>query len=50
MGDRNVFISTLSRRELARRRPWNSRRPVVTPALVIALSGLAAYLLGRGGL
>jgi hypothetical protein len=50
MQDRSLFISSCSRRELARRRPMRSvaRMQVVLAVLLLA-AALAALILARGG-
>ncbi|HWD74458.1 MAG TPA: hypothetical protein VG371_04925 [Solirubrobacteraceae bacterium] len=44
-------MSSLTRRELARRRPRrSSARPVLTVGLLVVLVCAAAFLVGRGGI
>jgi hypothetical protein len=61
MSERGVFISSLSRRQLARRRALRWRIPglrgwraiwlrALPPAAMTAVAGFAAYVAGRGGL
>ena len=49
MGDRSLFISSCSRRDLARRRPsrGGSRLPVVLTLIVLAIC-VAAVLVASG--
>jgi hypothetical protein len=50
MEDRSLFISSCSRRELARRRPMRSVvRIQVVLALLVLAAALAALILARGG-
>jgi hypothetical protein len=47
----NIFISSCSRRQLARRRHARSAVPLqLILLLVIIAAGLAAFVAGRGGL
>jgi hypothetical protein len=49
----NVFISSCSRRQLARRRPARSMAGLLRVAvllLVLAFAALAAFALGHGGI
>jgi hypothetical protein len=53
MESRSVFISSLSRRQLARRRPSRSRGPaqlLIAVALVLVLIAIAAVIVARGGM
>jgi hypothetical protein len=53
MDESSLFISTCSRRELARRRPRRGWWSLAMPALItlaIVLAGMAAYVAGRGSL
>ena len=56
MGDSSPFLSSCSRRQLARRRGWRARYNLISrfgPALLAStfvLVGMAAFLAGRGGL
>jgi hypothetical protein len=50
MPDSDIFISSCSRRQLARRRPGRAQmRLQLTLAMVVLLSLLAAFIAGRGG-
>jgi hypothetical protein len=57
--ENSVFISSCSRRELARRRPARGARrrgaaerliTACPPAVLVAAAGLAAFIVGRGGI
>jgi hypothetical protein len=50
MSQSRLFMSSISRRQLARRRPGRGPRPLalLLVLLVVALC-LAAFLVGRGG-
>jgi hypothetical protein len=50
MPESRLFMSSLTRRELARRRPgrWHVWRLVLLGVLVVAIV-LAAFLIGHGG-
>jgi hypothetical protein len=58
MTEKSLFISSCSRRDLARRRagrlsvlglaPWATS--VTPPALLVIAAGLAAFIAGRGGI
>ena len=52
MEEKNLFISSLSRRELARRRPSRSLPPVpiAVIALVVAMAAIGIFLAARGSL
>jgi hypothetical protein len=57
MTEKSLFISTCSRRDLARRRPWRRaflglppRLATVAPVLLVIFAGAAAYVAGRGGI
>ncbi len=50
MHGRSVFISSCSRRQLARRRPSRSSLPVEALLVVVVLAAaLGAFLAARGG-
>ena len=52
MEDKSLFISSLSRRELARRRPNRALPgvPIAVIALVVALAAIGIFLATRGSL
>jgi len=52
MAQTGIFISSCSRRELARRRPARNAalRVQLMVALVVLAAGLAAVMLARGGI
>ncbi len=51
MSEKSVFISSCTRRQLARRRPTRgSWRYGMPPTLLAIVMGLAAYIAARGGL
>ncbi|HSO97820.1 MAG TPA: hypothetical protein VLP43_02640 [Solirubrobacteraceae bacterium] len=59
MTEKSVFISSCSRRQLARRRPARGalRRGAAErlaagwpPAVLVAAAGLTAFFVGRGGI
>jgi integral membrane sensor domain MASE1 len=51
MADSSIFISSCSRRQLARRRPTRAQRRLqVLLALVVLGAGIGAFVLGRVGI
>ncbi|MFZ0089058.1 MAG: hypothetical protein WAL63_06110 [Solirubrobacteraceae bacterium] len=51
MPESRLFLSSLSRRQLARRRPGRSHlTAVVLLALLLVLAGAAAFFIERGGI
>jgi hypothetical protein len=51
MAGSSIFISSCSRRQLARRRSTRSTvRPQVLLTLLVLAMGLAAFVVGRGGI
>jgi len=51
MPESRLFMSSLSRRELARRRPGRSLlRPGLVVGLLVVLVCAAAFVIGRGGI
>jgi hypothetical protein len=51
MPESRLFMSSLSRRQLARRRPSRSPlRPTLLMAVLLIVVCAAAFLLGRGGI
>jgi hypothetical protein len=51
MPDSDLFISSCSRRQLARRRPGRAQlRLQVLLTMIVLLSAVAAFIAGRGGL
>jgi hypothetical protein len=51
MSESRLFLSSCSRRDLARRRPGRVLpRPVLIVGLLVVLVCAAAFLLGRGGI
>ncbi len=51
MSEKSVFISSCTRRQLARRRPTRGNwRYGTSPALVAIAMGMAGYIAARGGL
>ena len=51
MNESRLFMSSCSRRELARRRPGRAMvRPAAWVSLLVVLVCAAAFLLGRGGI
>jgi len=50
MPSSGIFISSCSRRQLARRRPTRAvLRLQLTLVALVVLSGMAAFMAGRGG-
>lgn len=52
MTESKLFVSSISRRELARRRPgraWGRAQLVAMLMLLVAAVAVAAFLAGRGG-
>jgi hypothetical protein len=48
-----LFVSSCTRRQLARRRPGRTTLPaqvLIVMILILILAGLAAFIAGRGGL
>jgi hypothetical protein len=53
MSQSKLFMSSVSRRELARRRPggsWGRLQLIALLVLLVVVVGVAAYLVGRGTL
>jgi hypothetical protein len=50
MPESRLFMSSCSRRQLARRRPGHAALRIQLLLLLLILAGIAAFLVGRGGL
>jgi hypothetical protein len=50
MPESRLFMSSLSRRQLARRRPGRSLRPLLVMAMLVVIVCAAAFVIGRGGI